>query len=213
MTALTHAPQRTDALVRGHGLTQLAAAAWPVGTDDPKPPALAGFIVSSFSPLVAEVAQRCLREHYGKPPAPAERGERTAIVIASRAGDTQTAASVARGVDTAARVAPLLFYQAVPNAVAGYLAARWGLAGPVICLSPCGDALVDTLTDTLAEALAVAALVIADGDADEALLIAAELAIHTDSHTDRIDPHDMAVALLVRRAATSTQPGYQGDRP
>ena len=33
------------------------------------------------------------------------------------------------------RVGPLLFFQSVPNAVAGHVAARWGLTGPVVCLS------------------------------------------------------------------------------
>ena len=50
----------------------------------------------------------------------------------------------------------------------GHVTARWGLSGPVVCISPTGDALTD--------GLAVAELMIADGDADEVLVVAADLA-------------------------------------
>ena len=40
-------------------------------------------------------------------------------------GDVTTATRVAAAVDAGQRASPLLFFQSVPNAVAGYLAARW----------------------------------------------------------------------------------------
>ncbi len=50
----------------------------------------------------------------------------------------------------------------------GQLTARWGLGGPVLCLSPVGD--------PLADGLAEAELLLDDGDADQVLLILAEQA-------------------------------------
>jgi 3-oxoacyl-(acyl-carrier-protein) synthase len=149
------------------------------------PAPLPGFIVSTFSPLVAHVAEQVLRREYGAPPADAARAGRTATVLVSRYGDVTSAVHVAGRVDAGERVAPLMFYQAVPNAVAGYLAARWGLRGPVVCLSPLGD--------PMAEGLAVAAELLDDGDADEALIVAAEQDIIHNGQ----DASGAAHALLV----------------
>jgi hypothetical protein len=155
----------------------LARAKWPADNLDTALPAVAGFIESEFSPLVAAVAERCLASYFGDPPAAAARGERTAIALATSTGDLATAAAVASAVQAGKRVPPLLFYQSNPNAVAGYIAARWGLAGPVVCTMPgsaVGDGNPDDLTSrALAEAHASAALLIEDGDADAALVIAA----------------------------------------
>jgi 3-oxoacyl-(acyl-carrier-protein) synthase len=145
-------------------LTALATATLPDGTA----PSLPGFVVSSFSPLVAAAADRCLTARHGNRPAPDEVGRRTAIVIVSGSGDARMAEHVADAVDTRTRIGPLLFFQAVPNSVAGYVAARWGLRGPVVCLCPVADA--------RAEGLAYARLLIGDGDADEVLVIGVEQA-------------------------------------
>jgi 3-oxoacyl-(acyl-carrier-protein) synthase len=159
------------------GLTVLASS-----TVDDEPPPLAGFIVSSFSPLVAEAAERCLRAFHGEPPVVPARGARTALVIASPTGDVASAVHVAASVDAGTRVGPLLFFQSVPNAVAGYVAARWGLAGPVVCVSPAGD--------PMAEGLDVAVLLMDDGDADEALVVVVE--------QGGAGTRDRAAAVLVR---------------
>jgi hypothetical protein len=146
-------------------LVVLARAEWPT---DPaaRLPALPGFITSSFSPLAAEVAEQCLRRYLGAPPASPDLGERTAVVLASSTGDIATAAAVASAVDEGRRVPPLLFFQSNQNAVVGYIAARWGLAGPVACTIPAADALTD--------AMASAVLLIEDGDASAALVIVAD---------------------------------------
>lgn len=163
----------------------LARAQWPDDTDA-ELPTVAGFIESSFSPLVAAVAERCLSSYFGDPPAPSTLGERTAIALATSTGDLATAAAVASAVQAGRRVPPLLFYQSNPNAVAGYVAARWGLAGPVVCTMP-GSAAPggappgiaadvsegDLTARALAEAHASAALLIEDGAADAALVIGA----------------------------------------
>jgi hypothetical protein len=218
------------ALAARAGLSVISIGQWP---DRPgpapagprpvaaEPPPVAGFVESSFSPMVVEVASRCLRAV--RPPTTAGAAEtagssqqaaepdpsgrvRTAVVIVSESGDVATATVVANAVDRDERVGPLLFFAAVPNAVAGYVAARWGLTGPVVCLSPDEDA--------LAQGLAAARLVIRDGDADEALVVHVEqggAGHETDS----------AVAILVRPAVTAPanrrtqEPSHDagGDRP
>ena len=156
------------------GLTVSSSACWPETTGGEEVPALAGFIESSFSPLLAEVAGRALRQR-DQPPA---SGTVTAIVMVTALGDVTSATRVAAAVDAGKRVLPLLFFQSVPNAVAGYLAARWHLTGPVVCVS-------GTRTG-----LDVAALLIDDADADEALVVRVDLAV-TGGGGDR------AAAILV----------------
>jgi hypothetical protein len=163
------APEPADHLLllpAGDGPVVLARAQWPAGEDDTLPP-VAGFIISTFSPLVAEVAERCLRARYGAPPAvPAHAGV-TALVLASANGDMVTNETAQAAAEAGARVQPLLFFQSNPNAVLGYVAARWELAGPVLSIAPTGD--------LLADGRAVAELLIADGEAAEVLVVAAEL--------------------------------------
>ncbi|MEV6798019.1 beta-ketoacyl synthase chain length factor [Micromonospora rifamycinica] len=143
----------------GHGAPRvLAQARWPEPGDGPPPP-LPGFVHSTFAPLVAAAAGRCLQRR----PAPAPAGTRCAVVLVSAAGDRPSAAHVRSVVAAGGRVGPLFFFQSVPNSVAGQVAARWGLTGPVVCLSPTGD--------PRADATAEAELLLYDGDADEALLV------------------------------------------
>jgi hypothetical protein len=156
------------------GLTVCASASWPETAADREVPALAGFIESSFSPLLAEVAARALRSRAR----PHGHGDVTAIVMVTALGDVTSAARVAAAVDAGTRVSPLLFFQSVPNAVAGYLAVRWHLTGPVVCVSGIGAG------------LDVAALLIEDADADEALVVCVDLAV---TNGDR----DRAAAILV----------------
>lgn len=141
----------------------LAEARWPEAGDRDVPQ-VPGFVLSSFNPLLAAAADRCLRRHFGEPPA--EAGARTAVIVVSGSGDAVSADHVARTVDAGARVGPLFFFQSVPNSIAGHVAARWGLAGPVVCLCPTGD--------PMAEGLAEASLLIEDGDADRALIVLVE---------------------------------------
>ena len=131
--------------------------------EDGEPPVVAGFIHSSFSPLVAAVADKVLAEHYLDPAfADADR-ERTAIVLVSRDGDQDSADEVRQLVAAGRRPGPLFFFQSVPNSIAGHVSAHWGLGGPVLCLSP--------TTDPLTDGLAEAELLLSDGDADEVLLV------------------------------------------
>ncbi|MEH0843965.1 beta-ketoacyl synthase chain length factor [Micromonospora sp. CPCC 205711] len=142
----------------GVGPTVLADARWPEPGDGPPPP-LPGFVHSPFHPLVAAVAQRCLSRRER----PAADDTRCAVVLVSAVGDRPSADHVRATVAAGGRVGPLFFFQSVPNSVAGHVAARHGLDGPVVCLSPTGD--------PRADATAEAELLLYDGDADEALLI------------------------------------------
>ena len=169
-------------------LTILARAEWPAGPDDTPAnlPRIAGFVVSDFNPLVAVVAERCLRAR-----ADALHGATTGVVLASRRGDTATNDEVHGALREGRRVMPLLFFQSNPNAVVGHVTARWGLAGPVVCTSPLGD--------PLADAIAVAELLIEDGAATEVLVIAADLA--------QDDDPGRAMALLVAGAGPRAEEG------
>ncbi|GAA2109034.1 hypothetical protein GCM10009759_49360 [Kitasatospora saccharophila] len=141
------------------GLRVLAAGRWPESAADVVLPVLPGFVASSFSPLAAEAARRCLDAH---PSGAGAGGPVTAVVVASALGDLAGAVRVAGAVDGGERLGPLLFFQAVPNAVAGHLAARRDLTGPVVCV---GDA---------RSGVAVAEGLLADGDAGLALLVLVE---------------------------------------
>ncbi|WP_211272872.1 hypothetical protein [Kitasatospora setae] len=155
------APASAPRLLAGP-LRVLAAARWPDGPAD-ELPAIAGFVESAFSPLVAETAERCLRARYGAPPAAG--APRTALLLASPTGDTGTADALARATAAGLRVPPLLFFQSNPNAVLGHVAARWQLDGPVVALGP-GFEDERELHDR-------AALLIEDGDAEQVLVITA----------------------------------------
>ncbi len=176
--------------LRRAGLVVLASAAWPatdgqaaLSSPAPSPPAaaaeagqglppVAGFILSSFSPLAATVAESCLRAYFGAPPADPDRAARTGIVLASDTGDIATAVHIGRAVDEGRRVPPLLFYQSNQNAITGHIAARWGLTGPVVCTIPAAEALADALDSATA--------LIEDGDAGAALVIV----VHQESIAD-----------------------------
>jgi 3-oxoacyl-(acyl-carrier-protein) synthase len=169
-TAVTEnavAPMSLAARAEAAGFAVLAASAWPESAADVAAPPVAGFVVSSFSPIAAEVARRCLERRVASRPAAAVT---TGVIVSSRLGDLAVARHVARAVDTGTRIGPLLFFQCVPNAVAGHVAARWRLTGPVACL---GDAQA---------ALDAAGLLIEDADADEVLLICVEQAVTAEEH-------------------------------
>lgn len=162
------------------GLTVLSSACWPEEGDGGEVAPLPGFIESTFSPLIAEVGGRVLSRR----DPPRAVGTVIAIVLVTALGDVTSAVRVATAVDTGGRVPPLLFYQSVPNAVAGYLAARWDLTGPVVCVSG------------MRAALEAAALLIDDADADESLVVSVDLARAGD---DR----DRADAILAARTTAS----------
>ncbi|WP_416904597.1 beta-ketoacyl synthase chain length factor [Micromonospora echinospora] len=173
-------------------LRVLAEACWPE-PGDTTPPTVPGFVHSTFPPLVVAVADRCLTRRHGDAPAPPPVGTRTAVLLVSASGDRASAAHVHDTVAAGGRPGPLFFFQSVPNSVAGHVAARWGLGGPVVCLSPTGD--------PRADATAEADLLLHDGDADEALLVLIE----------QTADGDHAVAVLLGQGETECVPGDFAD--
>jgi hypothetical protein len=167
-------------------LAVLAHSAWPARPRAALP-AVPGFIVSSFSPLAAHLAELCLLQYFGSPPADPGLGRRTGVVLASTTGDIATAAAVARAVDAGRAVPPLLFYQSNPNAVAGHIAARWGLEGPVVCTIPARRGLADAMDS--------AALLIEAAEATAALVILADQGRPDDGAGRPTD--DSGTAVLV----------------
>ncbi len=175
-------------------LQVLATAEWPPGeVATPLP----GFVYSAFSPTVAALAERCLTAWGATAPLPATTGAGTALILASVRGDLAIARAIADTVDSGRRMSPLLFFQSVANAVLGHVAARWGLGGPVVCVSPVADAATD--------ALDLARSLLADGDADAALVLVVEPAWSAGEY-DRGD------AWLVRLAERPfPDPAAQGE--
>ncbi|PJN29615.1 beta-ketoacyl synthase N-terminal-like domain-containing protein [Kitasatospora sp. CB02891] len=104
-----------------------------------------------------------------KPGFPGE-SRRTGLLLASAGGDRATALAIDTGA-AGHRMPPLLFFQSNPNAVLGHIAARWGLTGPVVAISLATAAAPGEVPP---DALELAALLLADGDADQVLVIAAE---------------------------------------
>lgn len=185
------------------GLRVLAEGRWPDRDGEHGLPPLPGFSASTFNPLVAEAAERCLRARHGSPEQAV--ASRTAVLLASSGGDRATALAIDTAAASGRRVPPLLFFQSNPNAVLGHIAARWRLTGPVVAISPARPAAPGELPQ---DALESAALLLADGDADQVLVIAAEQADPAAApDADRADPDgtgrtappaaDHAVAVLV----------------
>ncbi|GAA2996775.1 hypothetical protein GCM10020229_06610 [Kitasatospora albolonga] len=148
-------------------MKQLAEGRWPEPQDEALP-RLPGFADSPFNPLVVAAADRCLQQHRAAP--------LTALLLVSHSGDLGTAEAIARAAAGERRVPPLLFFQSNPNAVLGHLAARWGLTGPVMAVSPSSA----TPGEVPQDAYELADLLLLDGDADEVLVIAAEQAHPSD---------------------------------
>ncbi|MGC0417826.1 beta-ketoacyl synthase N-terminal-like domain-containing protein [Embleya sp. AB8] len=109
----------------------------------------------------------------GDHPSPPPATSRTGLVLASAGGDRATALAIDTAAASGRRMPPLLFFQSNPNAILGHIAARWGLTGPVVAISPREAAAPGRIP---ADALELAALLLADGDADQVLVIAAEQA-------------------------------------
>ncbi|WP_234048346.1 beta-ketoacyl-[acyl-carrier-protein] synthase family protein [Streptomyces liliifuscus] len=123
-------------------------------------PRLPGFVESAFSPLAYEAARLCLAERPGD-------GSRTAVALASTAGDTTTADLASRRMVSGRVHNPLLFMQATPNSVLGYLSREFGITGQMFSLS--------TLDDPVTELLSMADLLLEDPEVDRVLVMGVEL--------------------------------------
>ncbi|MEU9781129.1 hypothetical protein AB0H92_09190 [Streptomyces phaeochromogenes] len=143
------------------GILSAATATHRTGRDGDIPlPRLPGFVESAFSPLAYEAARQCLAERPGE-------GSRTAVALASTAGDTTTADLASRRMVSGRVHNPLLFMQATPNSVLGYLSREFGITGQMFSLS--------TLDDPLTELLSMADLLLEDPEVDRVLAVGVEL--------------------------------------
>ncbi|WP_371405108.1 hypothetical protein OHA10_05530 [Kribbella sp. NBC_00662] len=116
--------------------------------DGGEPPGVPGFVGSAFNPMVVAAAERCLAQ--------VETGALTGIVLVSD-GDRVSADHVREAVAEGKRIGPLYFFQSVPNSIAGWIAAKWDLRGPVVCVTDGG--------------LEEAGLLLDDGDAEQVLIV------------------------------------------
>ncbi|MEU2614751.1 beta-ketoacyl synthase chain length factor [Micromonospora sp. NPDC007271] len=180
------------------GVEVRARGRWPE-PGDTVPPPVRGFAISTFGPVVVQAAVRCLER---APAVPADAGGATALVLVSARADQTTAGLISVAVDAGRRVAPMVFFQSVPNSVLGHLAAELRLTGPVVCVSPVGD--------PVAEGFEIADGLFRDGDATRALVIVAD----QDQGPDRggglaLDPpaSGTALALLVVPSDNHTSEG------
>ncbi|TCO59345.1 ketosynthase [Actinocrispum wychmicini] len=170
-------------------------------------PPIVGFAISRFGPLVHAVATACLGptgapdNHVGR------YGAGTAIVLATMYGDAVT-------VDTATQWAvagnlsnPLLFFQSVSTSILSHLTRRYGIHGPLTCISaihdPAGDALrvADALLDDLE--LHQVLVIGVETKPNERVCRVSELAA-ADGWGSRLPAGDAAAALLLRRIETDT---------
>ncbi|MFC8665421.1 hypothetical protein [Streptomyces sp. NPDC057199] len=143
------------------GILTTATATHGTGRDGDIPlPRLPGFMESAFSPLAYEAARLCLAERPGD-------GSRTAVALASTAGDTTTADLASRRMVSGRVHNPLLFMQATPNSVLGYLSREFGITGQMFSLS--------TLDDPVTELLSMADLLLEDPEVDRVLVMGVEL--------------------------------------
>jgi hypothetical protein len=165
-------------------------------------PNVPGFVTSRFSPLVAAAVDACLGGPDGDRDLVAGRGERTAIVLATMCGDTTTTDTATRRMVAGQVHSPLLFFQSVTTSVLGHLGKRYGITGPVSCVSD-GAGLAE-------ETLRLAGVVLDDAWLDQGLVVGDDVAAEdrvtwVRGHADRTYPlgplprGDAVVALLLRR--------------
>ncbi|MGA5507457.1 hypothetical protein [Streptomyces umbrinus] len=160
-TTTTAENTRKTVLRSSLGILSAATATHGTGRDGDIPlPRLPGFVESAFSPLAYEAARLCLAERPGD-------GSHTAVALASTAGDTTTADLASRRMVSGRVHNPLLFMQATPNSVLGYLSREFGITGQMFSLS--------TLDDPVTELLSMADLLLEDPEVDRVLALGVEL--------------------------------------
>lgn len=174
----------------------LVAAASLLGVAPEDLPAIPGFAESAFSPLVDEVVRRCLGEEDATGIL-GVAGAETGLVLGTGFGDVVTHDLASERLARGRPPNPLLFYQAVPTSVLGHVCSRYGITGPVQCLSLNGD--------FAPQLLATADAVLATEDVRQILVVAVELgptprtlAVSERRSTVVLPESDAAVALLVR---------------
>ncbi|MGW2112870.1 ketosynthase [Streptomyces sp. NPDC001948] len=172
-------------------------------------PNVPGFVTSRFSPLVAAAVDACLGGPQDDSGPVAGRGERTAIVLATACGDITTTDTATRRMVAGQVHSPLLFFQSVTTSVLGHVSKRYGITGPVSCVSDGGE--------LAPRALELAGIMLEDDWLDQVLLIGVDIAAAervgwVRDHLDGAYPlgplpqGDAVVALLLRRGPDADGP-------
>lgn len=171
-------------------------------------PQVMGFAISRFGPLVHAAAAACLGpantsgDHVGV------YGDRTAIVLVTMYGDATTVDTATQWTVGGKLSNPLLFFQSVSTSILSHLTRRYGIQGPLTCIS--------AVFDPAGEGLRVADVLLDDPDLYQVLLIGAE--IKPNERVGRasdmaeaagwrslLPAGDAAAALLLRRVETDTE--------
>lgn len=170
-------------------------------------PQIVGFAISRFGPLVHAVAASCL----GPAGAPGNHvgryGARTAIVLATVHGDAVTLDTATQWAVAGKPSNPLLFFQSVSTSILSHLTRRYGIHGPLTCIS--------AVPDPAGEALRVADALLDDPELHQVLVIGVETKPNervsrvselaaADGWGPRLPAGDAAAALLLRRTETDT---------
>ncbi|WP_245614075.1 hotdog fold thioesterase [Actinokineospora inagensis] len=152
-----------------------------------------GYARSRFGPLVFDIARRCLSATVD--------GPRTGIVLATLFGDTVTADEATRGLANGGTPNPVFFFQSANSSILGHISRRYGITGPMVCVSGIADLAV--------EALRSAQLLLDTDAADTVLLIGADLAPNARATAIASTlglpgvPHgDVAAGLLLQRGSS-----------
>jgi len=187
-------------------------AGCPVPIDGYSPldlPMPRGFIESRFITLVDHALTTCLQAAE-----PEVEGAATGIVLATVLGDTTTADLASSAVGAKRRPQPLLFYQSVPTSVLGHVSTRFGLTGPMVCVS--GGA------DLYQDAMETVELLLADGPVQRLLVVYIDLGtgpraqetlrMLTEAEgAEPARPWEACIAVLV--AADDRIPGTVAEQP
>ncbi len=181
----------------------LAYAAGAATTRRDVAPPVAGFVGSSFSPIVYSCI-KTLAAGAGIP-----QPARTAVVLASGLGDAWTLDAASQCVVQGDRVSATLFYQSVPVSILGYAARELGIQGGLLSVSG--------LPDPWHEALELCRCLLQEGEVRAVILLVAATpgSERAQAIYGRIDPQRrdvelsdvaFAVSLALPDAADSTSP-------
>jgi hypothetical protein len=135
--------------------------AWDRACPEDVPP-VPGFIESSFNPLVYAAVSRLSDAGAIRP------GEGTALLLGSLFGDATTNDLASRQMIQGKPDNPLLFYQSVVNSIVGYISREKGITGTTLCMSGYGN--------VASALLEQAGLLLASGDAEQVVVVGAEIA-------------------------------------
>ncbi|MER5214841.1 ketosynthase [Streptomyces sp. NPDC002838] len=165
-------------------------------------PALVGFAVSRFGPLVSAVVTACLSPSGGPDNHVGQKGPKTAVVLATMYGDAVTVDTATQRLVAQKPPNPLLFYQSANTSVLSHVTRRYGIHGPLTCVS--------AVRDPAAEALRMADALLDDPALSQVLVVGVETrpnervrraheSTTAGSGRAHLPVGDAAAALLLRR--------------